>query len=65
MSRPKYPNCIMTPEIINRILHEQDFFDDDHERYERQESEYEERRQQEREQEQEQEQQENDENSRT
>ena len=63
MSRPKYPNCIMTPEIINRIRQEQDYYNEDPEKYERQEREYEERRQQEREQEQEQ--QENDENSRT
>ena len=34
--RPEFPNCVMTPEIINRIREEQEYYDEDPERYERQ-----------------------------
>ncbi len=44
MSRPDYPNCVMTPGIINRIRSNQECYDADPERYERQEAEAEELR---------------------
>lgn len=45
MKRPEFLNCIMTPAIINRIRQEQEYYDEDPERYERQEKEREEQRQ--------------------
>ena len=39
MSRPEFPNCVMTPEIIRAIRQEQDYYDQDPERYERQKQE--------------------------
>ena len=37
MSRPKFPEpyTVLTPNIISRIISEQDFYDKDPERYER------------------------------
>ena len=37
--RPSFPNCVMTPEIISHIRQEQEYYDQDPERYERQEQE--------------------------
>ena len=37
MGRPKFLNCIMTPEIIRRINEEQAHYDKDPEEYERRE----------------------------
>jgi hypothetical protein len=37
--RPEFPRCVMTPEIIRHISQEQDYYDEDPERYERQEQE--------------------------
>ncbi len=51
MSRPDFPNCIMPVSVIRRIRQEQDCYDDDPERYERQQREYEEQLALEREQE--------------
>ena len=45
MGRPNFPNCIMPPETIHRIRQEQDYYDEDPERYERQERAREEERQ--------------------
>jgi len=39
MSRPEYPNCVMTAGIINHIRQEQEYYDQNPERYERQEQE--------------------------
>ena len=39
MSRPEYPNCVMTAGIINHIRQEQECYDQNPERYERQEQE--------------------------
>jgi len=42
MSRPEYPNCVMTPEIISRIRENQEHYDsnpDDYERREREQAE--------------------------
>lgn len=47
MSRPKFPNCVMTPGIISAIRQEQDYYDQDPERYERQERERQEQRERE------------------
>lgn len=35
MSRPEYPRCIMPVEVIRSIRQEQDYYDQDPERYER------------------------------
>ena len=51
MSRPKFLDCVMTPEIISRIRENQDFYDKDPEGYERRERQREEERQQEQEEE--------------
>ncbi len=51
MSRPEYPNCIMPVGVIQRVRQEQDYYDQDPERYERQQRHYEEQREQERQQE--------------
>lgn len=37
MSRPEFPNCIMPASVIQGIRREQDYYDEDPERYERQE----------------------------
>ena len=37
MSRPEFLNCIMTPNIISRIRSDQEIYDQDPERYERNE----------------------------
>jgi len=39
MSRPDFPNpyCILTPSMISRINSDQQYYDEDPERYERQE----------------------------
>lgn len=34
MSRPEFPNCVMTPGIISAIRREQDFYDQDPDGYE-------------------------------
>ena len=47
MSRPEFPNCVMTPEIISAISREQEYYDQDPQRYERQQQAELERRQQE------------------
>jgi hypothetical protein len=47
MSRPEFPNCIMTPGIIQRIRSDQDVYDRDPEEWERREREEEERRERE------------------
>ena len=39
MPRPKFLDCIMTPEIIHRIRENQDYYDKDPEGYERREKE--------------------------
>jgi hypothetical protein len=39
MSRPDYPNCIMTPEVIRGVRERQEHYDKDPERYERRERE--------------------------
>lgn len=39
MSRPDFPHCIMTPGMINHIRQEQDYYDADPDRYERQQEE--------------------------
>jgi len=49
MSRPEFLNCIMTPEIIRSIRQDQEYYDEDPERYEQQERERKERRLQEQE----------------
>jgi len=51
MSRPKFLDCVMTPEIISRIRENQDFYDKDPEGYERRERQREEERQREQEEE--------------
>jgi hypothetical protein len=33
--RPEFPNCVMTPNIISRIREEQECYDKDPEKYER------------------------------
>ena len=35
MSRPEYPNCIMTPGVIRGVREEQAYYDADPEAYER------------------------------
>lgn len=47
MPRPKFLDCIMTPEIISRVRENQAFYDKDPEGYERRERQREEERQQE------------------
>lgn len=47
MPRPNFPNCIMTPNIINRIRSNQEEYDKDPERWECREREEKERRLQE------------------
>lgn len=47
MGRPEHLNCVNTAEGIRRINEEQRYYDEDPERYERQEREREEARQQE------------------
>ena len=49
MSRPKFLNCIMTPEVIRSIKQDQEHYDKDSERYEQQEREAKERYEQEQE----------------
>jgi hypothetical protein len=49
MSRPKFLNCVMTPEIIRAIRQEQDYYDSNPERYELEKREEEERYRQEQE----------------
>ena len=39
MSRPEFLHCIMTPGIIDHIRQEQDYYDADPDRYERQQEE--------------------------
>jgi len=39
MSRPNYPNCVMTPEAIRGVRERQEDYDRDPERYERRERE--------------------------
>jgi len=51
MSRPKFLDCIMTPNIISRIRENQAFYDKDPEGYERRERQREEERRQEQEEE--------------
>jgi len=51
MSRPEYPNCIMPSSVIQRVRQEQDYYDQDPERAERQQREHEEQRELERQQE--------------
>ena len=48
MSRPEFPRCIMPTNVIQSIRREQNYYDEDPERYERIEKEREEERQQER-----------------
>ena len=38
MPRPNFPNCIMPPEVISRIVSEQEYYDADPERAERQQA---------------------------
>lgn len=45
MSRPEFPNCVMTPEIISAITRQQEYYDQDPENAERQQQEYENERQ--------------------
>ena len=47
MSRPEFPNCVMTPEIISAISREQEYYDQDPQKYERQQQAELERQQQE------------------
>ena len=49
MSRPEFPNCIMPVETIRAIREEQHYYDEDPERYERNERARQERIQEERE----------------
>ena len=51
MSRPEFPNCIMPVGVIQRVRQEQSYYDEDPERYEREEREMEEREREEAEQE--------------
>jgi len=44
MTRPDYPNCVMTPLIISRIGRDQEFYDEDPDRWERRQEEVEELR---------------------
>ena len=44
MSRPKFLNCVMTPEIIRAIRERQEFYDKDPEAYKRREREKKEQR---------------------
>lgn len=39
MSRPKFLNCVMTSNVISRIKQEQEYYDKDPDRYERQQHE--------------------------
>ncbi len=45
MSRPEFPGCAMPAETIRNIRQEQNYYDEDPERYERQERQREEQRQ--------------------
>ena len=47
MPRPEFPNCVMTPGIIQRIREDQDYYDKNPERTEREQRGREERRQEE------------------
>ena len=47
MSRPEFPNCIMTVEVIRSIRERQEVYDEDPERWERKERERNEERQRE------------------
>lgn len=47
MSRPEHLRCIMTPEIIRSINRDQEYYDQDPDRYEREQREQDERQQQE------------------
>jgi len=47
MSRPDYPNCVMTPGVIRGVKERQDAYDADPEAYEEAERQEEERQQQE------------------
>ncbi len=51
MSRPNYPNCVMPTSVIQRVRQEQDYYDQDPARAERQQREHEEQREFERQQE--------------
>ena len=51
MSRPEYPNCIMPVGVIQRVREEQSYYDEDPERYEREQQAHEEQRELERQQE--------------
>lgn len=39
MSRPEYLGCVMTANVINHIRQEQEYYDQDPERYEREQEE--------------------------
>ena len=47
MPRPNFPNCIMPPEVISRIVSEQEYYDADPERAEREQAQMQEQREEE------------------